>query len=90
MPGKGCVFQERQRILTEMFWKYPPPLLTLSLSVLGPQILLVSGNIKTKQDIAGADPYRFPPFYGNRSDIFRITQKLQKGDLRNKKIHNIC
>ena len=28
---------------------------------------------------SGADPHRFPPFYGNRSDISELIRKSKKG-----------
>ena len=36
--------------------------------------------------VSGADPYLFPPFYGNRSDFLRMSQEPIKWTLRVQKI----
>ena len=38
---------------------------------------------------AGADPHRFPSFYGNRSDFTELLRNPQKGTLGIKKIQKI-
>ena len=37
----------------------------------------------------GADPHRFPSFYGNRSDFSELLRNLKKGTLGIKKVQNI-